>query len=309
VTAVRLQRYLAMAGVAARRKAEDLIVAGRVTVNGVVIRELGTKVDPDKDRVQVDGEAVASQDSFYIVFNKPKGCITAVTDDRGRETVMDYLPNLPVQVKPVGRLDYYSEGVLLLTNDGDLAARLLSPRHHVPKTYHVKVRGQLGPRHLTLLREGVRLDDGTTTLAADVELLPAESRHSWVAITLYEGKSRQIHRMLEALGFVVTKLQRVAFANLSFHGLRVGDARELDQTELNALRDLVGLDHSAVARGKWRVRREDTELSRRAKDRAKQLAGEAAPPPLVPPRAAPRPTPRPAPRPSRKPAARRRGRG
>src|SRR5688500_11512235 len=167
--AIRLQRYLAMAGVAARRKAEDLITAGRVTVNGKVVRELGTKVSPDRDQVQVDGEAVIALDHFYVLFNKPKGCITAVTDDRGRATVMDYLPNLPVPVKPVGRLDYYSEGVLLLTNDGELAARLLAPASHVPKTYHVKVHGQLSPRHIDALREGIRLDDGTVTMPAEVE--------------------------------------------------------------------------------------------------------------------------------------------
>jgi 23S rRNA pseudouridine2605 synthase len=268
--AIRLQRYLAMAGVAARRKAEDLITAGRVTVNGQVVRELGTKVSPDRDEVLVDGEAVVALDHFYVLFNKPKGTITAVTDDRGRTTVMEYLPNLPVPVKPVGRLDYYSEGVLLLTNDGELADRLLAPRQHVPKTYHVKVRGRIEPRHLAMLRDGVRLDDGTTTLPAEVETLPAESKHSWVAITIHEGKSRQIHRMMEALGYVVTKLQRVAFANLTFHGLRVGDARELTQAELNDLRDLVGLDHSATARGKWKAEREDTDLTRRAKDKGEE---------------------------------------
>src|SRR5262245_26823261 len=145
--AVRLQRYLAAAGVAARRKAEELITAGRVTVNGAVVTTLGTKVDPEHDAVSVDGEAVAALDKFYVLLNKPKGCITAVTDDRGRPTVMDYLPNLPAPVKPVGRLDFYSEGVLLLTNDGELAARLLAPARHVPKTYHVKVHGQLGRDH------------------------------------------------------------------------------------------------------------------------------------------------------------------
>src|SRR5512134_1001996 len=177
-TPVRLQRYLAAAGVAARRKAEELITAGRVKVNGEIARVLGTKVDPDVDEVEVDGEAVVALDTFYVLLNKPKACITAVTDDRGRPTVMDYLPNLPVPVKPVGRLDYYTEGLLLLTNDGELAARLLSPKSHVPKTYHVKVRGRVEPRHVAMLRAGVRLDDGSTTLPADVELLPAESKHS-----------------------------------------------------------------------------------------------------------------------------------
>src|SRR3954465_13901101 len=141
--AVRLQRFLATAGVAARRKAEEMITGGRVTVNGKVVTVLGTKVDPDNDSVTLDGESVYPLDKFYVLLNKPKGCITAVTDDRGRPTVMDYLPNLPVPVKPVGRLDFYPEGVLLLTNDGELAARLLAPSSHVPKTYHVKVHGRL----------------------------------------------------------------------------------------------------------------------------------------------------------------------
>jgi 23S rRNA pseudouridine2605 synthase len=273
---MRLSRYLAQAGVAARRKAELLITEGRVRVNGKVITELGTKVDPQGDQIEVDGEAVAAEDFFYVLFNKPKGCITAVTDDRGRTTVMDYLPNLPVHVRPVGRLDYYSEGVLLLTNDGELAARLLAPASHVAKTYHVKVRGNLSANHLAVLRAGVTLEDGSTTRSAEVAALPGESRHSWVAITLFEGKSRQIHRMMEALGFVVVKLQRVAFATLTFHGLRVGDARELTQAELNQLRDVVGLDHSAVARGRWNSQREDTDIVRRAADKARAEAAELA---------------------------------
>src|SRR3984885_13266138 len=235
---VRLQRFLAAAGVAARRKAEAMIEAGRVTVNGAVVKVLGSKVDPLHDSVTVDGEAVVALDFFYVLLNKPKGCITAVTDDRGRPTVMDYLPHVPVPVKPVGRLDFYTEGVLLLTNDGELAARLLAPAHDVPKTYHVKGHGRLGPTDVTALRKGIRLDDGSTTLPADVAVLPSESKHSWLAITIHEGKHRQIHRMMEALGHQVDKLQRVAFANLSFHDLRIGDARELTQHEVNTLRDM-----------------------------------------------------------------------
>lgn len=269
---MRLQRYLAMGGAAARRKAEHLITEGRVKVNGVVVRELGTKVDTERDSVTVDDESVYPKDFFYILLNKPKGCITAVTDDQGRATVMDYLPNLPVPVKPVGRLDYYSEGVLLLTNDGELAARLLAPESHVGKTYHVKVKGVLGKRELGLLASGVRIDDGSTTMPADVMPLPSESKHSWVQLTLYQGKSRQIHRMMEALGFEVTKLQRVSFGNLTFHGMRVGDARELTQDELNDLRALVGLGRSAGARGKWTARREDTDIARRARQRVRAEA-------------------------------------
>ncbi|HEX3476939.1 MAG TPA: pseudouridine synthase, partial [Kofleriaceae bacterium] len=278
---VRLQRYLAAAGVAARRKAEELITAGRVTVNGAVVNVLGTRIDPEHDAVEVDGEAVVALDQFYVLFNKPKGCITAVTDDRGRPTVMDYLLNLPVPVKPVGRLDFYSEGVLLLTNDGELAARLLAPASHVPKTYHVKVHGQLERAELVALRSGVTLEDGTTTLPAEIEILPGESKHTWLGVTIHEGKHRQIHRMIEALGHRVDKLQRVAFANLTFHELRVGDARELTQQELNELRDSVGLDHTAVARGRWHSQREATDIPRRARARARaeeEAAASGAPP-------------------------------
>jgi 23S rRNA pseudouridine2605 synthase len=276
---VRLQRLISQAGVAARRKAEELILAGRVTVNGQVVRELGSKADPETDRVAVDGVGIAAEEPFYVILNKPKGCITAVSDDRGRPTVMDYLPNLPHSVVPVGRLDFYSEGVLLLTNDGELSAKLLAPRSHVPKTYHVKIKGTIRPGALQVLRDGVRLEDGTITQPAEVDELPAESKHSWLAITLYEGKSRQIHRMMEALGYEVTKLQRVAFGNLSYHGLRVGDARELTQAELNELREMVGLDRKAVARGRWKAKRELTDIGRRARAKAEEerAAGRATP--------------------------------
>jgi 23S rRNA pseudouridine2605 synthase len=273
---MRLQRFLSQAGVAARRKAEELIIAGRVMVNGKVVRELGTKVHPINDHVQVDGEAVATEEPFYVLLNKPKGCITAVSDDRGRPTVMDYLPNLPASVAPVGRLDFYSEGVLLLTNDGELAAKLLAPKSHVPKTYHVKIFGQIRPAVLQAMRDGVTLDDGTVTQPADVAELPAESKHSWLAITLYEGKSRQIHRMLEQFGYQVTKLQRVAFGNLTHYGLRVGDARELTQLEVNDLRELVGLDHRNVSRGRWRSSREATDIQRRAADKKRAEAAAMA---------------------------------
>jgi 23S rRNA pseudouridine2605 synthase len=309
---MRLQRFLSQAGVAARRKAEELIVAGRVTVNGKIVRELGTKVDPINDHVQVDGEAVATEEPFYVLLNKPKGCITAVSDDRGRPTVMDYLPNLPVSVAPVGRLDFYSEGVLLLTNDGELAAKLLAPKSHVPKTYHVKIFGQIRPAVLQAMRDGVTLDDGTVTQPAEIVELPAESKHTWLAITLYEGKSRQIHRMLEQFGYQVTKLQRVAFGNLTHYGLRVGDARELSQLEVNELRELVGLDRRNVSRGRWRASREQTDIQRRAagKKRAEAAAlaeaGPASSGPFpsrrqapAPPRSkgAPRPPSKPRPKP------------
>lgn len=272
---IRLQRYLSSAGVAARRKAEELIVAGHVRVNGKQVRLLGTKVDPVRDHVTVNGEAIHPLDKFYVLFNKPKGCVTAVEDERGRATVMEYLPNLPVPVRPVGRLDYYAEGVVLLTNDGELAARLTSSQRAVPKTYHVKVQGEVSLKHVEALRAGVRLEDGSTTQPAEVNFLPGESRHSWLGITVVENKQHQVQRMLEALGYQVQKLQCVAFATLNFHGLRVGDGRELTQAELNAIRDLVDLDHSVTTRGIWRTYREDTDIPRRAREKLRAEAAEA----------------------------------
>jgi 23S rRNA pseudouridine2605 synthase len=276
---IRLQRYLATAGVAARRKAEELIVAGRVRVNGKQVRLLGTKVDAQTAHVTVDGEAVTPLDTFYVILNKPKGCVSAVEDDRDRPTVMEYLPNLPIPVRPVGRLDFYTEGVLLLTNDGELASRLVSPQRHIARTYHVKVRGEVSREHLDALRGGVRLEDGSTTMPAEINVLPGESRHSWLAVTLVEPGERVVQNMFEALGYQVQKLQRVAYASLNFHGLRVGDARELNQTELNALRDLVELDHRPTARGVWRSSREETDLTRRALGRVRAEAELAAAPP------------------------------
>ena len=280
---IRLQRFLAQAGVAARRKAEHLIVDGAVRVNGSVVDVLGSKVDPERDRVSVNGQAVHVEDLFYIVLNKPKGCLTTVSDPQGRRTVMEYLTNVPVTIVPVGRLDYYSEGVLLMTNDGELSAALQSPRNHIEKTYHVKIRGKVRPAHIEAMRKGVRLEDGTKTRPAEVAQLKSPSSHDWLAITLTEGKSRQLRRMAEALGYQVLKLQRIAFAEINFHGLRLGDARELTQAEVNGLRRAVELSTGgrAVSRGKWMVKREQTEYSRRTRERERQDDDQPAHTPVV----------------------------
>ena len=269
---IRLQRFLAQAGVAARRKAETLITEGHVKVNGKKVTTLGTKVDPERDRVHVNGQPVHQEDLFFAVFNKPKGCITALQDPEGRRTVMEYLPGLPASVAPVGRLDFYSEGVLLLTNDGALAAALTSSRRNIEKIYHIKVKGKVDERELKKLREGVRLDYRTVTKPAVVERLKTQSRHDWFEVTITEGKNRQLHRMLEAVGHEITKLQRVSFAGLSFHGLRVGDARELSQIELKDLYERAGIKiaKGLVTRGKWAVKRETTEKARRNADRSRE---------------------------------------
>lgn len=238
---VRLQKYLSDAGVAARRKGELLITAGRVKVNGKVADQLGTKVDPERDEVRVDGKLITSKSKLYFVLNKPKACVTTVDDPQGRMTVMAFLPqNLPAPVRPVGRLDYYTEGVLLLTNDGELQAGLLAPRRHVEKIYNVKVKGGVAPEHIEALRKGVKLDDGRKTLPAKVDLLNFTGTHTWLVMTITEGRSRQIHRMLEALGYQVLKLARVSFAGITFFGLKVGQCRPLTASEVKHLRKLAG---------------------------------------------------------------------
>jgi 23S rRNA pseudouridine2605 synthase len=242
---IRLSRYIAQAGVSSRRKAEQLIVGGQVRVNGRVVSELGTRVDPEGDVVEVAGRKIQPQELVYLVLNKPKGYVTTVSDPEGRPTVMALLPRgLPAHVVPVGRLDFYSEGVLLLTNDGELAAGLLAPRSHVEKTYHVKIRGSVSREQIEKLRRGVRLAprpghrEAHRTLPAQVDALKFTGTHTWLVMTIGEGRSRQIHRMAEALGLQVLKLQRVAFAGILYHGLKIGQSRHLTAGEVRGLKEL-----------------------------------------------------------------------
>ena len=245
---IRLQRYLSEAGVAARRKSEDLITAGRVTVNGKVVDRLGAKVDPEADTVAVDGKQVEPEDKVYLILNKPKGYVSTVSDPQGRPTVMALLPRLPVKgVRPVGRLDFYTEGVLLFTNDGELQSALLTPRSRIEKIYHVKIRGEVKPKHLEALRTGVMVD-GRKTLPAKVDILRKVGRHTWLVMTITEGRSRQIHRMAEALGYQVIKLARVSFGKITYFGLRVGQARKLTDAEVRHLRGLAGLPQGTSIR-------------------------------------------------------------
>jgi pseudouridine synthase len=235
---VRLQKFLSEAGVAARRKAELLIAAGRVTVNGRRVTELGTKVDPDRDEVRVDGRLVEAEEKLYWVLNKPKGYVTTVSDPQGRRTVMELLPQelRGKKLAPVGRLDFYTEGVLLFTNDGELQAGLLAPRSHVEKTYHAKLRGNVPMEAVERLRKGVRLDDGRRTLPAKVDVLRRTGKHTWLVISIHEGRSRQIHRMADAIGFPLLKLARVAFGGITFWGLKIGEARALTPQEVKDLK-------------------------------------------------------------------------
>ena len=232
----RLQKVLARAGVASRRSSEGLILAGRVRVNGRVVTELGTKVDPHKDRVEVDGRRLVAEKPVYYVVHKPREMVTTLDDPEGRATIADLLKEIPERVVPVGRLDYHTSGALLVTNDGDMVDALLRPRSGVPKVYAAKLQGHLDVEELDALRNGVVLDDGYKTKPAEVFVLREERNNTWVHITLTEGKNRQIHRMGDAIGHRVMRLARQSFAGLSVERMRSGEVRELKRDELQQLK-------------------------------------------------------------------------
>jgi pseudouridine synthase len=243
---MRLQKVIAQAGVASRRKAEILITAGRVRVNGHTVTTLGTTVDPTTDVVVVDGRPLRLQEpSRYILLHKPRGYVTTCQDEQGRPTVFDLLKRQPARLFPVGRLDMNSEGVLLLTNDGRLAHRLLHPRYGVPRTYLVHVSGMVTEQDLEHLRRGVSLDDGKT-LPAQVQIARRADKSCWLRMTLHEGRSRQIHRMLERCGgYSVKRLQRIAMGPLTLLGLPPGQCRDLEPFEITRLYRACGLEKVA----------------------------------------------------------------
>ena len=247
--AVRLQKLIAGTGLASRRKAEEMIVSGRVMVNGRVVTELGTKVDPGRDHVKVDGKHLSAAQPFvYLVLNKPKNVMSTLDDPGGRTTVKDYLRGVSVRVFPVGRLDFDSEGLMLLTNNGDLAQALLHPRYHVPKTYLIKVKGVLTDDEIKKLEEGVRLEDGMTS-PAHVKKVRKVEANSWLEITIREGRKHQVKRMLETVGHPVIKLMRIRMGPLSLGNLEPGEFRFLTDREANALRELVDERVAAVEWG------------------------------------------------------------
>lgn len=247
---VRLQKLIAGTGLASRRKAEELITAGRVTVNGKVVTELGTKVDPERDHVKVDGKHLTSAQPFvYLMLNKPKNVMSTLDDPGGRTTVKDFLRGVSVRVFPVGRLDFDSEGLMLLTNNGDLAQALLHPRYHVPKTYLIKVKGVLSDEEIAQLERGVKLADGMTSPASVKKIRKAEA-NSWVEITIHEGRKHQVKRMLESVGHLVIKLVRVKMGPLALGSLEPGEFRFLTDQEANALRSVVEQRRTMEQEGK-----------------------------------------------------------
>ncbi|HEY5619214.1 MAG TPA: pseudouridine synthase [Vicinamibacterales bacterium] len=237
----RLQKVLSQAGLASRRAAEKLIAEGRVTVNGETVRTMGTKADPSIDDIRVDGRRIrAPQRLRYILLNKPAGYVTTRSDPQHRPTVIDLLHGVRGYVYPVGRLDYDTEGLLLLTNDGDLAARLTHPRHGVERTYEARVSGMPDSEALERLRKGIPLD-GRRTLPADVILLnPGRSREGVLRLTIREGRNRQVRRMCDAVGHPVRMLRRTHVGPLEDRRLKPGQWRELTADEVHALRAVPG---------------------------------------------------------------------
>jgi 23S rRNA pseudouridine2605 synthase len=230
----RLQKVLAQAGFGSRRACESLIAAGRVRVNGKTVTELGTKVGRG-DRVDLDGSRVVAEQQVYFVFHKPRGVVATMADPEGRPSVRDYLKSIRARVFPVGRLDFATSGVLLVTNDGEFSEGLLHPKRAVPKTYVVKVAGRMEERDLERWAKGVILEDGKT-LPAEATLIRYEGDKTWFEVTIREGRNQQIRRMGEATGFRVMRLARLSFANIPSEGLKPGAFRAITREELLQLR-------------------------------------------------------------------------
>ena len=236
----RLQKILARAGVSSRRKAEQLIAAGRVRVGGKVAKELGTKATPGIDRIEVDGKRVLPEPLVYLVLNKPRGVVSSASDPQGRRMVSGLVRGLGLRVSSVGRLDYNTSGALLLTNDGDFAEALQHPRRSVPKVYVAKVRGVVTEESLGRWTRSIEID-GRPTRPARVRRMREEGGKTWLEIVLTEGRNRQIRRLGDAAGHPVLKLVRTSYAGINVAGLHPGQWRPLTQDELAALRRAYGV--------------------------------------------------------------------
>ncbi len=233
----RLQKYIANCGVCSRRKAEELISQGKVKVNGKLVTELGFKVDTNKDVVFVDDKLINPvEEKIYIKLNKPTGYVTTVKDQFDRKCVID-LVDIPQRVYPIGRLDYDTSGLLLLTNDGDLSNRLMHPRYKVYKTYIARVKGRMNATDIGWLRHGIKIDDYTTAPAM-ADIIESDGLKTTVKISIYEGKNRQVRKMLEAVGKLVISLKRVSFGNIELGDLKPGEWKYLSKKEIEYLKSL-----------------------------------------------------------------------
>jgi 23S rRNA pseudouridine2605 synthase len=231
----RIQKILSKCGIASRRKAEEMMIEGRVTVNGAVATP-GMKADFSKDHIKVDGKLIRrTEPKVYLILNKPVKCVTAVKDPEGRITVKDYMKGVKATVFPVGRLDYNSEGLLIMTNDGELANALLHPKNKIPKTYLVKVSGLPDDKDMGKLQKGIKLEDGITA-PAKVRRIRQTDLNSWIEITIYEGKKRQIRRMLDRIKHPVMRLRRIKIDGLALGRLPLGSFRYLTPDEVKRLK-------------------------------------------------------------------------
>ncbi|MEX2947542.1 pseudouridine synthase [Staphylococcus warneri] len=234
----RLQKRIASSGYTSRRKAETLITDGKVKVNGQVVTELGTKVS-NSDTVEVEGIKLEQEDKIYILFNKPAQVITSVSDDRGRKVVTDYFKDIETRIYPVGRLDYDTSGLLLLTNDGEFTNLMTHPRYHIKKKYVAKLKGYLMREEVKALEKGIELDDGFTQPAqVKVKNQDKDKNTTLVEITISEGRNRQVRRMFEHFGHQVSKLTRIQFGPLDLKGLNAGEGRVLTPHEVKTIRHL-----------------------------------------------------------------------
>ena len=276
----RLQKVLAAAGLASRREAEKIILAGRVKVNNKVVTELGTKVGPTA-LILVDGKGIHREQKVYRLFNKPRGVVTTMKDPQGRRCIADYVEDLDEKVFPVGRLDYNTEGLLLLTNDGELAQGLMHPKNEINKTYLATVLGTVPDEKLDQLRMGVKLEDGLTAPAI-VNLIEYDHERLLTTfdITIHEGRNRQIRRMCDFVGFPVRSLKRTKLATLTLTGLKRGGSRDLDEQELVKLFKAAGMDPEKAVAGvsvrktAKRAVRTDGETERPAGKRWARTDGE-----------------------------------
>lgn len=259
---IRLQKYLAICGVASRRASEKFISEGRVSVNGEIIRIMGTQIDDENDIVEVDGEIVKPVSKMiYIMLNKPVGFVTTVSDEMGRPTVMDLVSDISQRVYPVGRLDYDTEGLLILTNDGELTYKITHPKNDVSKTYVAEVTGNISMDTIVQLRRGVVID-GYKTSPAEVEVIGATQYGTKLEITIHEGRNRQVRKMFETLGCIVKKLKRVKEAGLTLGHLPVGKWRKLNESEINMLKK-IGTDKKSSKDYRKQINRKPKSNSQR----------------------------------------------
>ena len=237
---MRINKFLAHCGICSRRAADKFIEQGRVKVNNKIVREKGITIDPVHDEVFVDNKRVEIESEVYIILNKPPGIITSVKDPKGRKTVLDLIPSQGVRIYPVGRLDYESQGLVLLTNDGELSQRLLHPTYKIYKTYRVKIHGAYSPVKLGRLRNGVELEDGITA-PCEVRIIRSVGKDTILEFKIHEGKKRQIRRMCSEVGYRIVELERIQMANLKLTSLKQGAYRHLGPNEIKKLKVIAGL--------------------------------------------------------------------